>query len=138
MLIEKAKELAAKKGYLGIYTQARTIIFLPAFFISTTVFRIGGLDTEIYNGTNQEGKADILFYLDLLPRGGFVPPVAAVEKDPARKNRAGSFFNLCISSVYPNPFLPRTKTAGKTRQLSSYITPYHNKQSTIGRKMAGR
>ena len=28
-------------------------------------FRIGGLDTEVYKGTKQEGKSDILFYLDL-------------------------------------------------------------------------
>ena len=28
-------------------------------------FRIGGLDTEVYKGTSQEGKADILFYLDV-------------------------------------------------------------------------
>ena len=27
-------------------------------------FRIGGLDTEVYGGTNQEGKADILFYTE--------------------------------------------------------------------------
>ena len=25
-------------------------------------FRIGGVDTEVYNGTSQEGKADIIFY----------------------------------------------------------------------------
>ena len=27
-------------------------------------FRIGGFDTEVYQGTRQEGKADIYFYLD--------------------------------------------------------------------------
>lgn len=27
-------------------------------------FHIGGLDTEVYRGTRQEGKADILFYID--------------------------------------------------------------------------
>ena len=82
-VLEKAKELAAKKGYLGIYTQAQDNNLSACLFYLNNGFRIGGLDTEIYNGTNQEGKADILFYLDLLPRGGFVPPVAAVEKDPA-------------------------------------------------------
>ena len=81
--LEKAKELAAKKGYLGIYTQAQDNNLSACLFYLNNGFRIGGLDTEIYNGTNQEGKADILFYLDLFPRGGFVPPVAAVEKDPA-------------------------------------------------------
>ena len=28
-------------------------------------FRIGGLDTEGYNGTSQEGKADITMYRDV-------------------------------------------------------------------------
>lgn len=28
-------------------------------------FAIGGLDTNVYKGTKQEGKADIYFYLDM-------------------------------------------------------------------------
>lgn len=29
-----------------------------------TGFHIGGLDTNVYKGTKQEGKADIIFYCD--------------------------------------------------------------------------
>ena len=28
-------------------------------------FAIGGLDTRVYTGTSQEGKRDIIFYLDI-------------------------------------------------------------------------
>ncbi len=52
--VSKESELA----YRGIYTQAQDNNYLRAGF------RIGGLDTEVYKGTNQEGKSDILFYLD--------------------------------------------------------------------------
>ena len=33
------------------------------FYIKTG-FHIGGLDTNVYKGTKQEGKADIIFYCD--------------------------------------------------------------------------
>ena len=39
-----------------------------------------------------------------------------------RKNRAGSFFNLCISSVYPNPFLPADKNS---RENKAAFIIYH-------------
>lgn len=65
MLIEKAKEVAHSKGYRGIYTQAQDNNLSACIFYVNTGFHIGGLDTKVYNGTVQEGKADILFYLDI-------------------------------------------------------------------------
>lgn len=64
-LIDKAKEIAAAKGYLGIYTQGQDNNLSACLFYIKSGFRIGGLDTDVYKGTKQEGKADILFYLDI-------------------------------------------------------------------------
>lgn len=63
MLIEKSKELALKNGYRGLYTQAQDNNLSACLFYIKNGFVIGGLDTHIYNGTSQEGKKDILFYL---------------------------------------------------------------------------
>ncbi len=64
VLMEKAKKIALAKGYRGIYTQGQDNNLSACLFYLKSGFRIGGLDTEVYKGTNQEGKADILFYLD--------------------------------------------------------------------------
>ena len=64
LLIEKAKELARNKGYRGVYTMGQDNNLSACLFYLKQGFRIGGLDTEVYKGTAQEGKADILFYLD--------------------------------------------------------------------------
>lgn len=63
-LIEKAREAAVSRGYHGIYNQAQDNNLGACRFYLKAGFRIGGLDTEVYKGTSQEGKADILFYLD--------------------------------------------------------------------------
>ena len=65
LLIEKAKEVARGKNYGGIYTQGQDNNASACLFYLRQGFRIGGLDTEVYKGTAQEGKADILFYLDI-------------------------------------------------------------------------
>ena len=65
LLIEKAKEIAAEKGYRGIYTQGQDNNLSACLFYLKTGFHIGGLDTDVYKGTKQEGKSDILFYLDI-------------------------------------------------------------------------
>ena len=65
LLIENAKKIASEKGYRGIYTQGQDNNLSACLFYIKCGFRIGGLDTEIYKGTRQEGKADILFYLDV-------------------------------------------------------------------------
>lgn len=64
LMIEKAKAVAAQAGHRGIYTQAQDNNLAACLFYIRCGFRIGGLDTEVYRGTAQEGKADILFYLD--------------------------------------------------------------------------
>ena len=63
-LIQKAKELAARGGYSGLYTQAQDNNPGACLFYLNTGFYIGGLDTSVYRHTGQEGKADILFYCE--------------------------------------------------------------------------
>ena len=63
-LIEKAKEVCMARNYSGIYTQGQDNNLIACMFYIRTGFRIGGLDTNIYKGTAQEGKSDIIFYLD--------------------------------------------------------------------------
>lgn len=63
-LIERAKELAREKGYRGIYVIAQDNNLGACLFYLKCGFRIGGFDTEVYRGTAQEGKSDIIFYLD--------------------------------------------------------------------------
>lgn len=64
-LIEKAKDVAREKGYRGIYAQGQDNNLSACLFYLKRGFRIGGLDTDVYKGTSQEGKADILFYQDI-------------------------------------------------------------------------
>ena len=63
-LIEKAKEVCKDHGYCGIYTQGQDNNLSACLFYVKKGFHIGGLDTNVYKGTNQEVKADIIFYLD--------------------------------------------------------------------------
>ena len=65
MLIEKSKETALEQGYRGIYTQGQDNNLGACLFYLKNGFVIGGLDTHVYTGTSQEGKSDILFYLDI-------------------------------------------------------------------------
>lgn len=64
MLMEKSMEVAIAQGYNGLYTQAQDNNLGACLFYIKCGFAIGGLDTNVYKGTKQEGKADILFYLD--------------------------------------------------------------------------
>lgn len=64
-LIEKAKAIAAEKGYAGIYTQGQDNNLGACLFYINAGFHIGGFDSNVYKGTTQEGKSDIIFYLDL-------------------------------------------------------------------------
>lgn len=63
-LIEKAKEIAKEQGYRGLYTQGQDNNLGACLFYLNSGFVIGGLDTQVYKGTPQEGKSDILFYSD--------------------------------------------------------------------------
>ena len=64
MLIEKSKEIAVKHGYNGLYTQDQDNNLAACLFYIKCGFVIGGLNTNVYKGTKQEGEADIYFYLD--------------------------------------------------------------------------
>lgn len=63
-LIEEGKKIAKSNGYNGIYTQGQDNNLSACLFYIKTGFVIGGLDTMRYKGTKQEGKSDIIFYLD--------------------------------------------------------------------------
>lgn len=63
-LMEKAREIALARGYRGLYTQAQDNNLTACLFYVSQGFFIGGLDTQVYKGTRQEGKSDIIFYLD--------------------------------------------------------------------------
>lgn len=65
MLIEKCMEIAKAEHMRGVSLQAQDNNLSACLFYLKTGFRIGGLDTEGYNGTSQEGKADIKFYRDV-------------------------------------------------------------------------
>jgi len=64
-LLASAAELAREQGYRGIYTIGQDNNASACLFYLRNGFHIGGLDTKVYNGTAQEGKADIMFYLDI-------------------------------------------------------------------------
>lgn len=64
-LIDEGKKIAYENGYSGIYTQGQDNNLTACLFYVNTGFKIGGLDTMVYKGTKQEGKSDIIFYLDL-------------------------------------------------------------------------
>ena len=63
-LISKARETAGERGYRGVYVTAQDNNATACLFYLKNGFRIGGLDTEVYKGTNQEGKSDIVFYIE--------------------------------------------------------------------------
>ena len=63
-LIEKSKEIAVQNGYCGLYTQGQDNNPGACLFYLNCGFYIGGLDTNVYRHTKQEGKADILFYCE--------------------------------------------------------------------------
>ena len=64
MLIQKAKGIARQQGYLGLYTRGQDNNPGACLFYLNTGFYIGGLDTNVYRHTKQEGKSDILFYCE--------------------------------------------------------------------------
>lgn len=63
-LIHAAMNFACEHGYRGLQLVAQDNNLAACLFYLRTGFRIGGLNTEVYNGTSQEGKRDILFFLD--------------------------------------------------------------------------
>lgn len=55
---------AKEHGYRGVWTIGQDNNLAACLFYVNSGFRIGGLDTDVYIGTSQEGKADIYFYKD--------------------------------------------------------------------------
>ena len=64
LLINKAKETAVQNGCQGLYTQGQDNNPGACLFYLNSGFYIGGLDTNVYRHTNQEGKSDIIFYCE--------------------------------------------------------------------------
>ena len=63
-LIAAAKRLASERGYRGVYVVAQDNNLAACLLYIKCGFRIGGLDTDVYLGTSQQGKADITFYCE--------------------------------------------------------------------------
>ena len=61
-LVEAGMVEAGARGYHGIYLHAQDDNLNACLFYLNCGFEIGGFDNHIYNGTSQEGKADIIFY----------------------------------------------------------------------------
>lgn len=63
-LIGAGRELAQENGYRGLHTVGQDNNLGACSFYVRCGFEIGGMDSRVYRGTAQEGKSDILFYLD--------------------------------------------------------------------------
>lgn len=63
-LITEGQKCAKELGYQGIYTIGQDNNLAACKFYLKQGFVIGGLNTHDYNHTQQEGKADIYFYLE--------------------------------------------------------------------------
>ena len=61
-LIRAGLEEAKLRGYRGLYTIAQDNNLNACMFYLSAGFAIGGFDNRVYDGTSQQGKADILFY----------------------------------------------------------------------------
>lgn len=64
MLLQRADEVCRSRGYGGIYVVAQDNNVGACLFYLNRGFHIGGLDTNVYKGSNQEGKSDLIFYRD--------------------------------------------------------------------------
>lgn len=63
-LICEGMKAAVERGYRGLYTQGQDNNLSACLFYLSAGFHIGGLDTDVYKGTKQEGKSDIIFYME--------------------------------------------------------------------------
>ena len=64
-LLQKAREVAAQRGYKGVYTIGQDNNLGACLFYLNNGFYIGGLDTNCYRHTVQEDKKDVIFYSDI-------------------------------------------------------------------------
>lgn len=63
-LVYEGLKIAVERGYCGIYTQGQDNNLSACLFYLNVGFHIGGFDTDVYKGTKQEGKSDIIFYME--------------------------------------------------------------------------
>ena len=61
-LTDKSFEIAKDAGLLGLYTVGQDNNLAACEFYIKCGFQIGGFDNRVYDGTSQQGKADIIFY----------------------------------------------------------------------------
>jgi ribosomal protein S18 acetylase RimI-like enzyme len=64
LLLDEGKKIAIENGYRGIYTIGQDNNVSACLFYIKSGFIIGGLNTQVYVGTNQANKSNIFFYLD--------------------------------------------------------------------------
>ena len=62
MLVDAGMAEAKARGYRGLYLYAQDNNLNACRFYLKAGFEIGGFDNRRYDGTSQEGKADIIFY----------------------------------------------------------------------------
>ena len=62
-LITEGQKIAHEMGLIGQYTIGQDNNLSACLFYIGCGFEIGGLNTRVYEGTRQEGKSDIYFYL---------------------------------------------------------------------------
>jgi ribosomal protein S18 acetylase RimI-like enzyme len=65
LLLDEGKKIAIENGYRGIYTIGQDNNLSACLFYIKSGFIIGGLNTQVYVGTNQANKSNIFFYLDV-------------------------------------------------------------------------
>lgn len=63
-LIKAGLEAARERGCRGIYATCQDNNLNACMFYLGCGFQIGGFDNRVYDGTSQEGKGDIQFYLE--------------------------------------------------------------------------
>jgi ribosomal protein S18 acetylase RimI-like enzyme len=63
-LLDEGKKIAIENGYRGIYTIGQDNNLSACLFYIKAGFIIGGLNTQVYVGTNQANKSNIFFYQD--------------------------------------------------------------------------
>ena len=62
---QRAESIAADLGYRGVWVVAQDNNLAACRFYLKNGFVLGGLDTQVYRGTAQEGKADVHFYKEI-------------------------------------------------------------------------
>lgn len=62
LLVDESVRIAHELNYPGLFTIGQDNNLDACLFYLACGFNIGGLDTDVYIGSNQEGKSDIYFY----------------------------------------------------------------------------